>query len=521
MKNKGKVYLVGAGPGRADLITVRGAEVLKAADCVICDKLVNPALLKFARADAEIIHVPKRIGTGSFTQEEINKLLIEKASSGQTVVRLKGGDPYIFGRCAEEAAILAEAGVDFEIVPGITAAIAAAEYTGIMLTDREYSSQLVFVTGREAEEKQESNINWHWLAKFDGTIVFYMAMENLDFIAKQLIENGMKDKTPTAVIADATLPSQRTVRASLRLISEKCRKEKIEPPAIVVIGTAAESDPRLNWFTKKPLFGKTIVVTRDRCGNADFAAKIIRRGGNPVEFATIKIVALTQTNKFLQTLAKIAEFDWIIFTSANGVTVFFDCLQTLAKDARVFGSAKIAAVGSETAAKLAEFGLKADFVPTVFTGKELGKQLTRATQRSAASQSSIGFANLQGRKVLLLRSQLASNELVELLEQAGAQIDDAAVYTAVTEKSKCGWLKEIINEGEIDWLTFASPSAVSGFFEQIPGDLVNSSSVKVASIGPMTSEQLKNLGVRVDTQAAEHTIDGLLAAIEASEKSKA
>lgn len=498
---KGKVYLVGAGPGRADLITVRGAEVLKAADCVIYDKLVNPALLNYTRQGAEIIYVPKRIGTGSFTQEQINKLLIEKASSGQTVVRLKGGDPYIFGRCAEEAAILAEARIDFEIVPGITAAIAAAEYAGIMLTDREYSSQLLLVTGQEAQAKQKSNIDWHWLAKFSGTIVFYMAMENLDFIAKQLVENGMKEQTPAAVIADATLPGQRTVRASLRLISEKCRKEKIGPPAIVVIGTAAESGPGLSWFTKRPLFGKTIVVTRDRCGNADFAAKIIRRGGNPVEFTTIKIVALTQTNKFLQTLAKIAEFDWIIFTSANGVTVFFDCLQSLAKDSRVFGSAKIAAVGSETAAKLAQFGLKADFVPTVFTGKELGKQL-------------IGFANLQSKKLLLLRSQLASNKLVELLEQAGAQIDDEAVYTAVTEKSECRWLKEKIDERAIDWLTFASPSAVSGFFEQIPRDLVNSSNVKVASIGPLTSEQLKNLSVRVDVTAREHTIDGLLAVIE-------
>ena len=214
MSEKGKVYLVGAGPGRADLITVRGADLLKTADCIIYDKLANPALLKFARPDAEIIHVPKRIGDGSYTQEKINKLLVEKAKLGQTVVRLKGGDPGIFGRASQELSALTEAEIDFEIVPGVTAAIAAAEYAGIILTDRHYCSQVVFITGQEAEGKQKSNIDWDLLAKFRGTIVFYMAMENLELIARQLIRNGMKEETPAAVIADATLPNQKTVRAS-------------------------------------------------------------------------------------------------------------------------------------------------------------------------------------------------------------------------------------------------------------------------------------------------------------------
>jgi len=503
--DKGIVYLVGAGPGRADLITVRGAELLGAADCVICDRLANPALLKFARPDAEIIHVPKRIGSDSFTQEEINNLLIEKAGTGKTVVRLKGGDPCIFGRCAEEAKILAEAGIDFEIVPGVTAAIAAAEYAGIMLTDRSYSSQVVFVTGHEADAKQKSNIDWNLLAKFNGTIVFYMAMGNLDFIVARLIENGMNEKTPAAVIADVTLPTQRTVQAPLRRLTQKCKQQKIGPPAIVVIGAAAVSDPKLNWLAKKPLFGRSIVVTRDTSGNADFAAKIIAEGGNPIEFATIKIKPLTESNRFLRTLAKLPQYDWVIFTSANGVTVFFDALQSLAKDARVFGHSKIAAIGSQTAATLAQFAIKPDFVPTVFTTKELAKQL-------------IGLTNLQGKKVLLLRSQLASNELDQLLITAGAQVDDVPLYTTVTEKSECSWLTEKITSGTINWLTFASPSSAKGFFEQIPAKLVNSSDVAVASIGPATSGQLKNLGVRLDTQAADHTIDGLLEAIVKKQK---
>lgn len=507
MSKKGKVYLVGAGPGRADLITVRGAEVLKAADCIIYDKLANLALLKFAQPDAEVIHVPnlsraqsrERIGSGSCTQDQINKLLVEKAGSGQTVVRLKGGDPCIFGRAGQEVAALTEAGIDFEMVPGVTAATAAAEYAGIILTDRDYSSQVVFITGQEAEGKQKSNIDWDLLAKFSGTIVFYMAMGNLQLIAKRLIRNGMEEETPAAVITNATLPSQKTVRASLKQITEKCKENKIEPPAIVVIGTAA--DAKLNWFMNKPLFSRSIVVTRDANSNADFAAKIISKGGNPIEFTTIKIKPLTQTSEFLKTLAKIAEYDWIIFTSTNGAASFFDVLQRLDKDARVFASAKIAAIGSETAAKLGQFGIKADFVPNVFTSKELGKQL-------------ISFANLQGKKVLLLRSELASNELSQLLDIAGAEVDNVPVYTTVTVKSQCSPLLEKIKSGEIDWLTFASPSSVRGFLEQIPGELINSSNVRVASIGPVTSEQLKNLGLRVDVQAAEHTIDGLLAVIE-------
>jgi len=503
-EKKGKVYLVGAGPGRADSITVRGAEVIKEADCVIYDKLVNPTLLSYARSDAEIIHSPKRTGAGSFTQEEINKLLIEKASGGQTVVRLKGGDSCIFGRGAEEAAVCAEAGIDFEIVPGVTAGIAAAAYAGIMLTDRSYSSQVVFVTGREAEGKQKSNIDWELLAGFSGTIVFYMGMVNLDFIADELMRNGMKETTPAAVIADVSLPSQRIVKAPLDRISETCKQKGIKPPAIVVIGTAAESSPQLNWFMKKPLFGKTIVVTRDERGNADFAARIISEGGNPVKFATIKIKPLTQTNQFLQALAKTVEFDWIVFTSPNGAAVFFDCLQSLGKDARVFGSTKVATIGSETAAKLGEFGIRADFTPSVFTSEELGKQLIR-------------YTNLQGKKVLLLRSQLASDELGELLKQAGAQVENTSVYTTITEKSECGRLKEKMADGQIDWLTFASGSSVTAFFEQIPCEIVNSGDVKVASIGPATSKQLKNLGVRVDVEANEHTIDGLLKEISKSE----
>jgi uroporphyrinogen III methyltransferase/synthase len=502
---KGFVYLVGAGPGRADLITVRGAEVLKAADCIIYDKLANPALLRFAPAGAEIIHVPKRASGNSFTQEEINKLMLEQALAGRTVVRLKGGDPCIFGRCHEELAVLIEHGIGFEIVPGISSGIAVAAYAGIMLTDREYSSQVIFVTGHEATGRRDSNIDWSLLAKLNGTIVFYMGIGNLDYIAAQLMENGMNSDTPVAIIANVTFPTQAVAKASISDISQKCKQTGIKPPAIVVIGAAAGSDTQLNWFMQQPLFGRNIVVTRDVPGNIDFADKIIRRGGNPKKFATIKIKSLTRKNEFLRTLTKITKHDWIIFTSGNGVAVFFEALQNPGKDARVFGSTKIAAIGGKTASKLSEFGIKADFVPGVFTSRELGRQL-------------IAHTNLKNKKVLLLRSKIASNELAELLEQAGAKVQDVAIYTAEQQKSKNKCLVEEINKGRIDWLTFASPSSVNAFFEQIPGDMVNSANVKIASIGPVTSERLKNLGVNVDVTAAEHTLDGLIDAIEQTYK---
>ncbi len=502
---KGFVYLVGAGPGRADLITVRGAEALKAADCIIYDKLANPALLMFAPAGAEILHVPKRTCGVSFTQQEINRLMLEQALAGRTVVRLKGGDPCIFGRCHEELTVLIGHGIGFEIVPGISAGIAIAAYAGIMLTDKEYSSQVIFVTGHEAPDRQKTNIDWPLLAKLNGTIVFYMGIGNLDYITAQLMENGMNADTPVTIIANATFPTQAVAKASLAHISQQCKQTGIKPPAIVVIGAAAGSDIQLNWFMQSPLFGRNIVVTRDVPGNIDFADKIIRRGGNPRKFATIKIRPLTQKNEFLHTLAKITENDWIIFTSGNGVAVFFEALQSLGKDARVFSSTKIAAIGGKTAAKLSEFGIKADFVPGVFTSKELGRQL-------------IAHTNLKNKTVLLLRSKIASGELAELLEKAGAKVQDVAVYTAEQQKNRSDWLIEEIDKDRIDWLTFASPSSVNAFFEQISGDLVNSANVKIASIGPVTSERLKTLGVSVDITAAEHTLDGLIDAIEQTYK---
>jgi uroporphyrinogen III methyltransferase / synthase len=497
----GRVYLVGAGPGRPDLITVRGLELLKCADCVIYDKLANPALLNYARPDAELLAVPKRVGPESFRQEQINNLLVQKAGEGKSVVRLKGGDPYIFGRGAEEAAVLAEAGIDFEVVPGVTAALAASCYSGIALTDRALASEVIFVTGHEAEGKQQTGIDWQLLAKFTGTIVFYMGMENINDITRRLIENGMSPETPSAVVADATLPTQKFVKATLATIADCCTKNKITPPALVFIGPTVTGDVRLDWLAKLPLFGKTIVVTRDAEGGAEFAAKIAARMAVAIEMPVTKIKTLTDSNDFVKTLAQIKAYDWVIFTSCNGVETFFAALAKLGKDARVFGSAKIAAIGVRTAETLAAFGLKADFIPKAFTSKDLAKGL-------------IDFTNLRGKKILLLRSQIASDDLPQLLEAAGASVDNVSIYTH--EKNLCDLkiFSGMLAEKNVNWITFASPFAATCFFEQVPADFVKSSAAKVASIGPVTSQKLAELGVKVKVEASEHTFDGLLIAIE-------
>jgi uroporphyrinogen III methyltransferase/synthase len=310
-----------------------------------------------------------------------------------------------------------------------------------------------------------------------------------------------------ALVANATLPTQRVVRAPLSQIVETCGREHIEPPALIIVGQAAAGETSLNWFMRQPLFGKTIVATRDPKGNAELAQKIISRGGQPVEFATVAIKPQTESDEFLKALAQIAEHDWIIFTSPNGVAVFFDALYKLGKDARVFAGAKLATLGVKTAMSLERYGIRADFVPTVFTGQELGHQLMTHT-------------NVRDKRMLLLRSELASNELPELLLKAGAQVRDVPIYTAVEHEGDGRELLEQIQGGAIDWLTFASPSSVRAFFARIPPDVVNASKAKVASIGPVTGAELARLGVRVDLEASEHTVDGMLAAIESAETKK-
>lgn len=496
-----KVYLVGAGPGDESLITLRALELLKQADCVIYDGLVNTALLKYAPEHAELISARKRTGPNPATQEMIAKLLVEKARQGKTVIRLKGGDPGMFGRAPEEAAVCEKAGIPFEIVPGITAGLAAAEYCGIFLSDRDYSSQVLFITGHEAQGKKQSNIDYKMLVKFKGSIVFYMAMTNLADIATQLIRYGKDGNTPVAVVENATLPKQKFLKSTLENVTQDCIRQKISPPAILIIGAAADSNDAYNWFMKIPLFGKNILITRDTVGNNDFAQKLLSCGAYPVRFDSIEIQDLTRKPKVQNVLNNLDRFNWILFTSANGVRLTFEALRKIRKDARAFADASVACIGPKTGELLDHFGIKLDFVPDVFTSAELAKQLA-------------GFTNLAGKKVLLLRSQIAGAELPDGLTKNGAHVEDVAVYTVKTSSAETSQLIELINSGAINFLTFTSPSTVQAFFERIDLELIKSTKIKIASIGPVTTEQLEKTGLTVHIEAKTHTIDGLITAMK-------
>jgi uroporphyrinogen III methyltransferase/synthase len=501
MHKKGKVYLVGAGPGRADLITLRGITCLRMADCVIYDKLANPALLAYAGAQAEKMPVPKRVHAGSVSQDTINALLVTRALAGKTVVRLKGGDPCMFGRVAEELRALQEHGIDFEIVPGITSGMAAGAYSGIIITDRDLSSQVVFITGHEADGKEASGIDWDLLARIRATLVFYMGIGNLAGIIDNLVQRGLDPNMPGAVVANATWPIQKTVMAPVAKLVQQCAQEAIEPPAIIIIGRGAAQERAFAWFTAQPLCGQLILVTRDAQGNRDFAQRIIEAGGNPMALETIALRPLTDTASFVQCLTELGDFHWIVFTSANGVRIFFQALERLGKDARVFGKARIAAVGPGTAGALNSYAITPDFVPRVFTTVRLGLEL-------------VDHTNLHDKSVLLLRSQQADTQVVDLLEKAGARVVQIPLYAVEPVQADCEEVMAAMEQGQIHWITFASPSAVSSFCEQIPLDRVKKARVRIASIGPVTSQRCRDLGLSVDVEASTHTFDGLLDAIK-------
>lgn len=495
------VYLVGAGPGDPGLITVRGMELLRRADCVIYDGLANSALLEACRAETELICVRKRAGQHSFKQHEINALLVEKARQYGCVVRLKGGDPGMFGRAAEEVAACIEAQIAFEIVPGVTAATAAAQYGGFFLTDREQNSQVTFVTGHEAEGKEESSIEWDLLGRFRGTIVFYMGVENLERIAANLMASGRSPQTPAAVVQNATLPGQRCVQGNLDEIAAICRQEGIKAPAVIIIGAKVEK-PEAAWFARRPLFGKTVIATRDAEGNRRMERLIAELGGTAVGVDTIAVRDWTQRPEVAAVADRLSGFDWVVFTSGYGVQFTMDLLGREGKDGRVFGKAKIACIGEQTAERLKAYGLRADFVPSRYTGQALADELDHQT-------------GLSGKRVLLLRSAIAPDDLVKRLEARGAEVRQTHVYTVDFCRAEPGRLQEIlhlIESGRADWITFTSSSTVRSFFEQVPAQAV-ASNVKIASIGPETTKQLAALGLGAAVEATKHTAEGLIEAI--------
>jgi uroporphyrinogen III methyltransferase / synthase len=498
--SKAKVYLVGAGPGDPSLLTLRAVELIGQADCVVYDGLVAPQILCHARPDAELISVRKRTGDSPVDQQDIHQILLERIRQGKMIVRLKGGDPGLFGRSAEEVALCLDNQAPFEIIPGITSALAAADYCGIFLTDREASSQLMFVTGQEAADKTDSRLDFENMAAFGGTIVFYMAMTRLDRITATLIRHGKDPAMPVAVVQHASTPRQRLLLSNLQDVAEQCRREGVEAPAIVIIGPTARTEARRNWFMRRPLFGKRIVMTRDRQGNEAFGMGLLGQGAEPIAFETIRIVDRTEDMEVQQTLAQVSDFDWIFFTSANGVRHVFAALARMNLDARALAGPKIACIGSESAACLAGFGVRADFVPTRFTSKAMVEELS---QRES-------FA---GQNIVLLRSGIAPDDLPRALSHLGGIVTDCPVYTVQSQRNDPKELLMQLSNNRIDWITFTSSSTVRSFFEQVPFDRVAASTARIASIGPETTRQLQALSARIDLEASRHTIEGLIEAL--------
>lgn len=500
-KKKGKVYLVGAGPGDPGLITVKGRECIERADVIIYDYLASPSLLKYAKKESEIIYVGKQGGDHTLSQEGINALIVEKAGKGFTVTRLKGGDPFIFGRGAEEAEVLIENKISFEVVPGVTSAIAAPAYAGIPLTHRSFTSTVAFVTGHEDPEKAESGINWEALAKGIGTIVFLMGVKNLPNIVMQLLNHGISPDTPAAVVRWGTTPKQRSVSGTIGNISDLVKAAGIKSPAIIIVGNVVKLKSKMDWFENKPLFGKRIVITRAREQASDLVDMLSALGAECLEFPTIKVEPPDDFRALDRAIKNLSTYDWLIFTSVNGVNFFFERLFGNGRDIRSFHKIKTAVIGPATSERLLHYGLKSDVIPHSY--------------RAESVIDAFRNINLEGKRVLLPRAKEARMILPEELIKKGAFVDEITAYQtrAVTDEA-ADLIKELKNK-TIDIVTFTSSSTVKNFAALLPADMIKElmKDITVAAIGPITADTAKELGFKVSITAESFTIPGLCNAI--------
>ncbi|TCS83471.1 uroporphyrinogen-III C-methyltransferase [Tepidibacillus fermentans] len=497
----GKVFLVGAGPGDPKLITLRGIEAIEQADVIVYDRLAHPSLLKYVKKGAEKIYVGKRPDHHTLQQEEINQLLVDKALAGHIVTRLKGGDPTIFGRVGEEAESLAEHDIPFEIVPGITSAIAVPAYAGIPVTHRHFTSSLAIVTGHEDPTKNESNIDWAKLSTATGTLIFLMGVANLPLIQKKLIEHGRDENTPIALIRYGTRVEQKTVVGTLKDIVQRVEEAKLTSPAIIIIGEVVTLREKLQWFEKKPLFGKRILVTRARSQASELSSLIQELGGEPVEFPVIKIVPPKDSSGYNQAIQQLEQFDWVIFTSVNGVQSFFDKLKEMRVDIRKMTKARIAAIGPKTAQLLEEKGLIVDVLPQEFRAEGLLDSIKDQLQPA--------------QKVLLPRADIARKILPEQLREKGLEVVEIDAYETVIDAENKDEILELLKEKKIDIITFTSSSTVRNFVEAFKEEPLQEllEGVTLASIGPITTDTATSLGLNVTVTADEYTIPGLVKAI--------
>ena len=499
---KGKVYLVGAGPGDPGLITVKGLECIERADVLIYDFLVSPILLKHAPENAEIIYVGKKGGNHTLSQEKINSLIVEKAKSGLTVARLKGGDPFIFGRGGEEAEVLINAEIPFDIVPGVTSAIAAPAYAGIPLTHRKFTSTLAFVTGHEDPLKEESSIDWSALAKGIGTIVFLMGVKNLPHITSRLISHGMHPDTPVALIRWGTTPRQITVTGTLDTIVECVEDAGLKPPAVIVVGHVVKLRKIMKWFENRPLMGRSIVVTRAREQASELVKRLSDLGAECLECPTIKVAPPDDLKPLDMAIENLSTYDWLIFTSVNGVNFFFNRLFAKNKDVRALSNVHTAVIGPATAKRLFDFGLQSDIVPESYRAESIIK--------------AFAGKDINGKKILLPRAKEARPILPSELARMGAVVDEVTAYCTRAVQDNADLILTRLREKTIDLITFTSSSTVQNFHSLLPpGDPKNlMRGVIVASIGPITADTALNLGFDVHIVAESFTIPGLCQAIK-------
>lgn len=499
VNKKGRVFLVGAGPGDPGLLTIKAKECIEKADVLIYDYLANEIFLDYAKKGAELIYVGKKAGAHTKTQEEINSLICEKAHNGMMVVRLKGGDPFIFGRGGEEAQELLKGGVDFEIVPGITSAIAVPAYAGIPLTHRDHTATVAFVTGHEDPSKKKSNIAWDKLATGIGTIVFLMGIRNIANIANKLIENGRSPDTPVAVIRRGTHPEQITVEGNLRDISEIVKQAKIKPPGIIIVGDVVGLRQELNWFENKPLFGKKIIVTRAREQASSFLAKLRNLGADCIEFPTIEIIPPEDYTSLDQSIKDLNNYNWLLFTSVNGVKYFFNRLYEKGNDVRSLGDIKVGAIGPKTAEEVKKYGIIPDLIPSEYRAEAVVEE----------------FRKLKADKlnILLPRAAKAREILPDELKKMGAHIDVVDAYKTIMPDKKAETICKMLEDGKIDMITFTSSSTVSNFMGMF-GDKADKiktwlANVEIASIGPITSDTANKLDLKITVEPEDYTIDGL------------
>lgn len=499
----GIVYLVGAGPGDPGLLTLRGGELLVTCDAIVYDALANPALLALASVaerttPVELHDVGKRGGTSdSARQEDINALLVRLGKEGKRVVRLKGGDPLVFGRGSEEAQALAAAGVPFEIIPGVTAGIAAPAYAGIPVTHRGVATSITFVTGHEDPTKEKTTVDWHALARSGGTIVLYMGVKTLPNIAAALTAGGMSPDTPAAAIQWGTYPRQRTVTATLATLSDTIAREGITAPVITVVGPVVALRDEIAWFDRRPLFGKRIVVTRARSQAATLRERLAAVGAEVLEMPATRI-EVVDPSPLRQAQDRLADFDWVIFTSQNAVAVFWEALRASGRDARSLASVKIAAVGPATADALLDHGIAVDVSPQRFVAEGLLEELRDRK-------------DVKGARVLYAAAEGAREVLQDGLEELGATVERITLYRSVTDGEGAAELRERLLKGEADLVTFTSASSVKAFVAAVGDDAARR--IGAASIGPITTEAARNAGLEVIVEASRSTIDGLVDAI--------